>query len=174
MAQASGDSNGAAKNGGNYRKRVTVSTPIELSQPDQFDWRATTTPCPCSGKSQDQSPHHSQANHLEEDLMVFNIPYVIHKNSSFYELPEIQDLLAYLHIAKGENADIEQGFERVVKNLSINSQTYETIKNCAKSHEINLIDACIVNQQQESRRVDTTKVYPQYESKIHELDSSKM
>lgn len=87
--------------------------------------------------------NHSQANYLEEDLMGFNIPYVIHKNSSFYELPEIQDLFAYLHIAKGENADIEQGFERVVKNLSINSQTYETIKNCAKSHEINLIDACI-------------------------------
>jgi len=31
MAQASGDSNGAAKNGGSYRKRVTVSTPIKLS-----------------------------------------------------------------------------------------------------------------------------------------------
>ena len=63
MAQASGDSNGAAKNGGNYRKRVTVSTPIKLSQPDQFDWRATTTPCPCSDKSQDQNPHYFQAIH---------------------------------------------------------------------------------------------------------------
>jgi hypothetical protein len=31
MAQASGDSNGAAKIGGSYRKRVTVSTLIKLS-----------------------------------------------------------------------------------------------------------------------------------------------
>jgi hypothetical protein len=31
MAQASGDSNGAAKIGDSYRKRFTVSTPLKLS-----------------------------------------------------------------------------------------------------------------------------------------------
>mgnify|MGYP003599485692 CR=1 FL=1 len=59
MAQASG----AAKNGGNYRKHVTVSTPIKLSSRDQFDWPETTKPFPYNSKSQDQTPHHFQAIH---------------------------------------------------------------------------------------------------------------
>jgi DNA helicase-2/ATP-dependent DNA helicase PcrA len=86
---------------------------------------------------------HSQVDYLEEDLMGWNIPYVIHRNGSFYDLPEIQDIFACLYLARGEKDDLEQGFERVFRAMGIHSQSAEIIRAHAKSNSINMLDACM-------------------------------
>jgi DNA helicase-2/ATP-dependent DNA helicase PcrA len=87
--------------------------------------------------------NHSQANYLEEDLMGFNIPYVINKNGSFYDLPEVQDLFALLNIAKGDKDSMAEGFERISRIASINSQTSDIIRSIAKNSNIDILNACI-------------------------------
>lgn len=87
--------------------------------------------------------NHSQANYLEEDLMGFNIPYVINKNGSFYDLPEIQDLFAMLNIAKGDKDSMAEGFERISRIASINSQTADIIRSISKNSNIDIVNACI-------------------------------
>lgn len=87
--------------------------------------------------------NHSQANYLEEDLMGFNIPYVINKNGSFYDLPEIQDLFAMLNIAKGDKDSMSEGFERISRIASINTQTSDIIRSIAKNSNIDIVNACI-------------------------------
>lgn len=87
--------------------------------------------------------NHSQANYLEEDLMGFNIPYVINKNGSFYDLPEIQDLFAMLNLAKGDKDSMSEGFERISRVISINSQTSDIIRSIAKNNDIDILNACI-------------------------------
>lgn len=87
--------------------------------------------------------NHSQANYLEEDLMGMNIPYVINKNGSFYDLPEIQDLFAMLKLAKGDKDSLAEGFERIFRSASINSVTSDMVRNIAKSSDIDMLNACI-------------------------------
>ncbi len=87
--------------------------------------------------------NHSQANYLEEDLMGFNIPYVINKNGSFYDLPEIQDLFGMLKLAKGDKDSMAEGFERVFRTASINTQTSDMVRSIAKNSDIDMLNACI-------------------------------
>lgn len=86
---------------------------------------------------------HSQVDYLEEDLMGWNIPYVIHRNGSFYDLPEIQDLFACLYLARGQKDDLEQAFERVFKTVGIHSQSADIIRGHAKSNSLNMMEACM-------------------------------
>jgi len=85
---------------------------------------------------------HSQATYLEEDLVSWNIPYIIHKNTSFYDLNEIQDLLAFLRLARNKDDDLQIGFERLFRFFNINKITYELIKNNFKLSN-NLMEAFI-------------------------------
>jgi DNA helicase-2/ATP-dependent DNA helicase PcrA len=85
---------------------------------------------------------HSQASYLEEDLVSWNIPYIIHKNTSFYDLNEIQDLLAFLRLARNKDDDLQIGFERLFRFFNINKITYELIKNNFKLSN-NLMEAFI-------------------------------
>ncbi|RYX99853.1 ATP-dependent helicase, partial [bacterium] len=87
--------------------------------------------------------NHSQANYLEEDLMGMNIPYVINKNGSFYDLPEIQDLFAMLKLAKGDKDSLAEGFERIFRSASINSVTSDMVRSIAKNSDIDMLNACI-------------------------------
>ena len=87
--------------------------------------------------------NHSQANYLEEDLMGWNIPYTIHKNGSFYDLPEVQDLFSFLYLARAKKDDLDQGFERAFRTFGINTITSDLIRNNAKNHKIDLVKSCI-------------------------------
>ncbi|GIW22657.1 MAG: DNA helicase [Candidatus Sericytochromatia bacterium] len=85
---------------------------------------------------------HSQSAYLEEDLVAWNIPYTIHKNTSFYDLNEVQDLLAFLRLARNKEDDLQIGFERLFKFFNLNKITYDFIKNNFKSSG-NLMSAFI-------------------------------
>lgn len=87
--------------------------------------------------------NHSQANYLEEDLVGLNIPYTIHKNGSFYDLPEIQDLFAFLHLASGEKSEMDHAFERAFKTYGLTNQNADMVRNIAKNNSIPMIEACI-------------------------------
>ncbi|MBC7475997.1 MAG: ATP-dependent helicase [Candidatus Sericytochromatia bacterium] len=87
--------------------------------------------------------NHTQASYLEEDLVGWNIPYVIHKSGSFYDMPEIQDMFAYLYLARGEKEDLEQGMERAFRAMSINNLSAEAIRNYAKKNEVDMLEACM-------------------------------
>ncbi|MFN8674322.1 MAG: ATP-dependent helicase [Candidatus Sericytochromatia bacterium] len=87
--------------------------------------------------------NHSQANYLEEDLIGFNIPYTIHKNGSFYDLPEVQDLFGFLKLADGSPELLDEGFERGFRAFGITVQNSDLIRSYARNNEISLINACI-------------------------------
>jgi DNA helicase-2/ATP-dependent DNA helicase PcrA len=86
---------------------------------------------------------HSQVDYLEEDLIGWNIPYVIHRNGSFYDLPEIQDLFACLYLARGNKDDLDHGFERAFRAMGIHSQSAEIIRNHARNNSLNMLEACM-------------------------------
>src|SRR5690606_6200942 len=86
---------------------------------------------------------HTQAAYLEEDLMAWNIPYTIHRNGSFYDLPEIQDALSFLYLARGEKTDIEEGFERIFRASGITGQTADTLRTYAKNNDMNMLEGCM-------------------------------
>lgn len=86
---------------------------------------------------------HAQATYLEDDLTGWGIPYVIHKNGSFYDLPEIQDLFAFLYIARGKKEDLEEGIERVFRASNVVPKTLEFIRAYAKNNEVDLMNATL-------------------------------
>jgi len=104
---------------------------------------------------------HSQANFLEEDLVYSKIPYNIQRSGSFYDLPEVQNLFAYLRLASGKVEHIEEAFERISRLEGINSTAVETLRTYGRNNSLNIFEVC--------EYADSLNIHPVAKSNLRRL-----
>jgi len=105
--------------------------------------------------------NHSQANYLEEDLVTSKIPYNIQRSGSFYDLPEIQNIFAYLRLASGKVEYIDEAFERIFRLEGINSKAVETLRTYARNNGLNMLEVV--------EYVDSLNIHPVAKSNLKRL-----
>lgn len=83
----------------------------------------------------------SQSRALEEQMVKRNIPYVLLGSRNFYARKEIQDMIAYMVLAK--NPNIDHAFERVVNTPSryLGKAYLESLNRYADINDMSLYNA---------------------------------
>ena len=84
----------------------------------------------------------AQSRIIEDALIHENAPYRVYGGLRFFERAEIKDALAYVRLVAHENDDTS--FERIVNTPTrgIGDKTLSIIRNHARAHNINLLEAC--------------------------------
>jgi DNA helicase-2/ATP-dependent DNA helicase PcrA len=83
----------------------------------------------------------AQSRIIEDALIYENVPYRVYGGLRFFERAEIKDALAYVRLVAHANDDTS--FERIVNTPTrgIGDKTLSIIRNHARSHNINLLEA---------------------------------
>lgn len=85
---------------------------------------------------------HFLSKNIEEQLIKFKIPYVIHSGVNFYERKEIKDVLSYLKAINNLHDDI--ALERIINvpTRGIGAKTIKDLKQYAEINSCSLWNAC--------------------------------
>ena len=84
---------------------------------------------------------HAQSRPFEEELLKYNVPYVVVGGTRFYDRAEVKDALAYLRVLRNP-ADTESVARIInVPARGIGRTTVERLVEVANQHEVSLIHA---------------------------------